>query len=75
MGVAVGIDRAAHIAIAASGRAAAATVQPWAHGGRGGGDFHVHLYGVTSTHGAAKEIHQMLRDHKRKGGNVPLGIG
>lgn len=77
MGVAVGIDRAAHIAIAASGRAAAATVQPWAHGGwgRGGGDLHIHLPGVVSSHGAAKEIHSLLRDYKRKGGNVALGIG
>lgn len=77
MGVAVGIDRAAHIAIGASARAASATVQPWAHSawGRGGGDFHVHLHGVTSSQGAAKEIHMMLRDYKRKGGNAALGIG
>jgi hypothetical protein len=77
MGVAVGIDRAAHIAIAASGRAAAATVQPWAHGGwgRGGGDLHIHLPGVVSSHGAAKEIHKLLRDYKTKGGNAALGLG
>lgn len=75
-GVAVGVDRGAHLAIAASARAAAATVRPWAAAGGngGGGNVTINIHGVIDKQGAAREIHQIMRDYKRKGGNAPLGI-
>lgn len=79
-GVAVGIDRAAHMATAASARLAASTVQPWAgagHGGRGGGDVHVHFHGVFTgdKYGTAQQLHTLMRDYKRNRGNAALGLG
>jgi hypothetical protein len=79
-GVALGIDRGAHLAAASSARLAASTVQPWAgagHGGRGGGDLHVHFHGVFAgdKYGTAQQVHTLLRDYKRNRGNAALGLG
>ncbi len=78
-GVAVGIDRAAHLAIGASARLAGSTAGPWAHagGGRGGGDVHVHFHGITPAdkYATAQQVHQVLRDYKRDRGGAALGLG
>ena len=78
-GVATGVDEWAHLAIGASSRLAASTVQPWSRGGGaagGGGDIHVHFNGVVGdATAAARQVVQVLKQYKRNGGGAALGIG
>src|SRR5262249_37405800 len=74
-GVALGLDRASHMAIGPASRPAASTVQPWGHPGGGGAHSESPLHGVVDRQGAAREIHQLMRDYKNKGGGIALGLG
>jgi phage-related protein len=45
--------------------------------GRGGGgaQYTINLNGVIDKAGAAREIHQLMLEHKRNNGRLPLGLG
>jgi hypothetical protein len=74
-GVALGISRSAHLAIGASSRLAAGTVQPWGHPGGAGGGITVNIHTLQGGQEVARHVHQMLQQYKRTGGGVPLGLG
>jgi len=76
-GVAVGISRAAHVAVGASAALAARTTQPWGGGSGGGargGDLHVHFEAMVHTQDTARQVVQVLKEYKRHGGGAALGI-
>jgi phage-related protein len=41
----------------------------------GGAVYNITINGPIDKHGTAREIHQLLRDYKRTGGNIALGLG
>jgi phage-related protein len=43
--------------------------------GGGGSHYEIHLHGVIDSQGAAREIHQLMREYKRNGGGAALGLG
>ena len=76
-GVALGIGRASHLAIGASSKLAASTVQPWGHAaGAGGGHvYNITVNGAIDANATGRQIHQILANYKRNGGGTALGLG
>jgi hypothetical protein len=61
------------VARSAGRLAGAAMITPAAAGG--GVHYEIHLHGVMDKQGAAREIHQLMRDYKRGNGGAALGLG